>query len=129
MLIIQHAIIGLILSAVLLYDDVQTGIIFFLSSVLIDVDHFFSYWVYSKNFSLNYFKIKHWCLTTGIKMNLFFLFHNVWFFLILFLSSRQYTILQPVLLGVCLHFICDIIWDAKLFYAGKVKKPCRRWIC
>lgn len=127
MLVIQHTLVGLFLSAILFYQDIQSGIIFFLSSVLIDVDHFFSYWYYSNDFSINYLKIKHWCLTKGIKMSFFFLFHNIWCFIILVALSSLNRIFLPVLFGVGLHFVCDIIWDAKLFYAKKIKKPYRRW--
>lgn len=129
MLIKQHAIISFFVSIAIFYNDLNSAIIFFLSAVLIDADHVLSYWYYTRKFSVRSYRIiKHWCLTRGTEMNIYLPCHNIWFFGLLIWSALKINFLMPILFGVCLHYFLDIIWDLHLFFAGKVKRPYRRWL-
>ena len=129
MLIKQHAIIAFFVGLALFYGSLLSAVIFFLSAVLIDGDHILTYWYYTRRFSvISYKTIKHWCLTRGVRMDLYIPLHNVWFFGLLIFLAIKNNFLMPVFFGVSLHFFLDIIWDAHLFFAVKAKKPYRRWL-
>lgn len=128
MLIKNHIELGILLSVAVFYDDLYSAVLFFLSSVLIDVDHFFAYWYYANNFSFDYFKIKNWCLTRGARMDIFLAFHNVWFLAMLVILSGEFGFARLILFGVLFHYFCDIVYDYYCFSAGEVQKPLRRWL-
>src|SRR3989344_7249150 len=129
MLVQQHFILGLILSVLLFYRDFFSGIIFLACSVCIDIDNAFSYWYYTKHFTYSYKKIKHWCLSNGNRLNIFLLFHNIWFIGIIFLLSLNFSIFYIALFGFCFHYFCDIIWDYYRYSVLHIaKKPYRRWL-
>lgn len=127
MLIKHHIIIGLLLSIIFFNKDTTALILFFSASVLIDADHYLTYWLSTKNYTLNYFKIKKWCLKEGIKMKFYFIFHNIWFLTCSIILTANNKQLLPITLGILTHYILDIIWDMYWYKKGITKKPYRRW--
>jgi len=131
MLIKHHIITGTAISLFLLFFtqiNITSAIIFLATSILIDVDHYLAYWQKTKDYSTSYKKIKKWCLTKGTTMEIYFIFHNIWFLTILIALVKYNAVFTPVLLGVSLHYICDSIWDVYWYKRGLIKKPYRRWI-
>ena len=127
MLIREHCWIGLLITIAVFNHNFYYGLLFFLSLVIIDIDHIISYWYYTSNFSLNYFKIKRWCLYRGGRMNVFLIFHNLWFLLLLTTLATLNSLFWFIILGVLTHYILDIIWDAYKFLVRITSKPYRRW--
>jgi len=132
MLIAHHVFVMIMLGTLaVVFNKLSMiqAIILFLSGVVIDVDHLFSYWYYQRDFTFSYKKIKAWCFRIGYKMQHFFMFHNVWFFLTIFLILRGTTYHKIVITGLLIHYILDIIYDAYWYFILKKNlRPYRRWI-
>lgn len=102
--------------------------IFVIGGFFMDVDHIFSYWYYKQDFSLNYNKIKQWCMEIGYLMNHFFLFHSFWFVVVLWWLQKSYPSLTLLFYGVLLHASLDIVVDMYWYYILKKNmRPYRRW--
>lgn len=115
-----HILIGAIISFILYLifnlTLFQTGIIF-LSSFLIDIDHYFWYALELKTFSLKK-HYKYALRKTKVWRNLknkhkrvykfpIFIFHGIDFFIILLVLSFFYRFLLFVLIGVIIHMFFD----------------------
>jgi len=118
----QHLIYGLIFSiaAVLIFNiSINFGIIIFLASLLIDIDHYFTY-VYRKK-DLNIFRTyqywiaeeKKWrALTKKQKSKTklaHFLFHGIESLIILLFLSQYSNIFFYIFLGFTFHLFLDYI--------------------
>jgi hypothetical protein len=117
-----HIIIGFIFS-VLIYNLFDVShfeiLIFFLSSFLIDIDHYIIYAIIKKNYSLkNSMKYFLDCRKKWIKLSLeerrkykkhIFIFHGIEFWIPLFIMSFYFKIIIFVLYGFFVHIILDYI--------------------
>lgn len=132
MLIKQHILITVIagtIMTVLNYFSFYEFLLFFVGGVIIDVDHIFSYWFYTKYFSLSYKEIKEWCIGIGHLMEHYFLFHTIWFLLFVILLAHYFPLFISFLYGVILHILLDIYCDMYWYYVMKKNvRPYRRWI-
>ena len=132
MLIKQHVIITSIVGGlmfILNYFSFYEFMLFFIGGIIIDMDHILSYWYYTKDFSLSYTKIKHWCIDIGYLMEHYFPFHTIWFLLLVLLIVHFFPKAIPFFYGLTLHFILDIYCDLYWFYVMKKNvRPYRRWI-
>jgi len=117
-----HIFIGFIISYILVrFFDFQlsAGIIIFLASWLIDVDHYFWYGFSKKSWNpfhaINWYKksIPKWSKLSSKKRNEFrrgvFIFHGIEFWIILMLLSFTYDFFLWILIGVIIHMIADWI--------------------
>ena len=128
-----HLFLGSIVVALYTYltGDYKSAAIFFIASIIIDLDHIPSYWFYTKDYyNLNYNKIKYWCLSTGQEMKWFFALHNIWTAGAIYLMWQYVsTLWLSVLAGILFHYSIDISYDAYCYFVEKTNaKPCRRWI-
>ena len=100
-----HIILGFLFSLLLSPIVGYFSLIIFLSSFLIDIDHYFYYVVKKRDFNLinsvNYFLEKH-----RVKAILFF--HSVEFLALLIILSFVNYIFIYISLGIGFHFILDI---------------------
>ena len=116
-----HILYGYIFSLVLIYFfkfSLLAGLIVFLSSVFIDLDHVLIYFLKTKN--LNPQKFYSWSITKKNiwsslckeeKKNLkrpHFILHGIEFILLLSILSYFYTFFFWILLGVILHLVQDL---------------------
>jgi len=114
----KHLIINLILSLIFLYftTPFNAGIIF-LSSILIDIDHYFYYIFEKKNFSLKkayfWFRIQR---SRFIKLSkeerkkhkyFIFVFHGLEILIVLFILSYYYPIFFFIFIGFLIHLAED----------------------
>lgn len=132
MLIAHHTIVMLALGTIAFLlnklNAIQT-IIFFIAGVIIDIDHILAYWYYERDFTLRYKKIKAWCFKVGYRMEHFFVFHNLWFLIAVFLLLEGKIYRNTVIIGLLIHYILDIIYDAYWYFILKQNvRPYRRWI-
>lgn len=122
-----HIIINLIISLVLLIGvEPLYVLIFFLSSILIDVDHYLYYIYEKKNFSLkkaynwNKKSIKqfHNLSREEKKRHRYFVFllHGIETLIIILILSRFFPILFYVFLGFLTHLIEDAFVSIKFKY-------------
>ena len=115
MWITKHIVIGIPFSLVLLYlfKDIQFSILFFISSVLIDIDHPISMAILDKTINIhkifNTLKEINYNGLKNYEEKLFCIFHTVEFMLVLALMSFYFAILIPILFGIIFHVIIDII--------------------
>ncbi len=117
-----HILFGFVFSYVLLYFfnfPLIAGIVIFLSSFLIDVDHYFLYLYKTGNFSPrgSYF----WCIEEGEKFEKLpikerkkykleiMVFHGLEFILILILLSFISKVFLWVLFGILIHMVADLL--------------------
>lgn len=132
MLIIHHIIITGIIGFIFFFTGGMTlseVFLFIIAGIFIDVDHIPSYWYYTRDFSLNYEKIKNWCFQIGYLMEHFFLLHTIWFVIILFYFRNVSPYTRILFWGVLLHVSLDIFYDLYWHYIlKKNKRPYRRWI-
>jgi len=121
-----HILFGLLFSYILIYFfnfSIISGIIIFLSSVLIDADHYFYFVFKKKNISLknafNFFtniRKKYIALPKKEKRKYstpIFIFHGIEFILILIFLSFVNKFFLWILIGVLFHLIFDL---AELIY-------------
>jgi len=95
------------------------GLIIFLSSVFIDLDHVLIYVIKTKNinpckfYSWSMKRKKAWELTSFEKKEEFrkpnFIFHGVEFILLLIISSFLNSFFLWILMGILLHLVLDFI--------------------
>lgn len=109
MKISQHLAVGAI-SAVPVYlatKSIETTSAFFISNSLIDVDHFFDYWL-DHGFNLNWNKFYKSCQAADFVHYIVFLhsFEIIIAFFIAWLISKN-----PIILGITLGFSCHILSD------------------
>ncbi|MFA5173831.1 MAG: hypothetical protein WC438_01470 [Candidatus Pacearchaeota archaeon] len=121
----KHILINLIISLIFLLFMPPTGVlIFFLSSFLIDVDHYIYYVIVKRKLSLksayNWFKIKHY---KSLKLSVeerkkhrqcIIFLHGIEPLLVIFLLSKVYPLLIYVVLGFTVHLIEDLYIERKL---------------
>lgn len=120
-----HLLINLIISIFLFYFaiiNLAYVIIFFLASVLIDVDHYIYYILEKRKFSLNkaykWFILKKSYLHKLSKQerkkhhNIFFLFHGIEILILLFIISKTYYFVFFVFLGFVVHLAEDAFDEA-----------------
>ena len=116
-----HIIIGLIISSsiVLLFNiSLISGIIIFLSSFLIDIDHYFYYIYKKKNLSIK--KSYQWFVKRTIKCKKIpkkqrknykspvLIFHGIEFWLFIFILSLFYHFFFYIFIGIIIHMFVDI---------------------
>lgn len=117
-----HILFGFAFSYILIYFfnfSIIAGLIIFLSSVLIDVDHHIYYILKKKNISLknsyNWFlkqRKKYLKLNRTQKKNIqtpIFIFHGIEFILLLILLSFLNKFFLWILIGVLFHIVFDLI--------------------
>jgi len=134
MLVKWHIITGFIISYILVYFfnfPVLAGTIIFLSSFIIDVDHYFYYAYIKKDLSpfnaVKWFYIQHKKfigLTKQQKANVKHavnIFHGIGFWVILLILSFYYQIFFWILLGVIIHIIPDIFYTLKHEFPISIK--------
>jgi hypothetical protein len=127
MLVENHIKINLILGLILLFFIKPFYVfIIFLSSILIDFDHYLYHIFEKKNFSLK--KAYNWYLIErerfhNLSLNekkkhryFIFIFHGSEVLIIFFILSRYYPSLFFVFLGFLFHFIEDLIIATKFKY-------------
>lgn len=115
----QHIIINLIISLILfLFIEPVYSMIIFLSSVLIDADHYLYYVIEKKKFSLK--KAYNWHLIRLKKYrqlsdkekdrhkNFLFVFHGIEPLVIVYLLSLYFPVLFYVFLGFAMHLTEDL---------------------
>ena len=117
-----HIIIGFLASLIIYFlfeiALLQTSIIF-ISSFLLDIDHYFLYVIRKKDFSLTnsikYFKKrrKKW-LSMNIKKRknykrAIFIFHGIEFWILLVLLTNYFTIIWFILFGIAIHIFLDYL--------------------
>jgi hypothetical protein len=111
----RHIVIGIAASLFwfYLFRDFQSTILFFVSSVAIDIDHPISMAILDR--TINPFKLFDTLKEinyNGLKRyeeKLFCVFHTVEFMAVLAVLSLYFSILIPILFGVVFHVITDII--------------------
>lgn len=132
MFVVHHILITIVvwIFGIFFFDfSITQFLLFLLGGVFLDADHIFSYWYYRKEYSLNYKKIKNWCIEVGYRMDHFFIFHSVWFLLVLWFLQQEYDVLTMLFYGVVLHVILDIFVDFYwCVFLKKNLRPYRRWI-
>ncbi len=117
-----HVVIGFLASLIIHLIFQITFIQFlviFLSSVLIDADHYFLYILRKKDFSLrkaiNYFKErrKKWLSMKPEKRKNYkraiFIFHGFEFWILLIIIANYINLIWFVLLGIFIHMFLDYI--------------------
>lgn len=120
----QHIIINLTISLFLLFILPPLGVlIFFLSSFLIDVDHYFYYVIVKKNFSLKsaynwfslkFYKFKQLSFKERKKhKQCILILHGMEPLIILALLVKFFPFLIYVILGFMIHLIEDLIIEKK----------------
>lgn len=101
----HHIILGFLFSLMLFPLVGYFSLIIFLSSFLIDVDHYFYYVIKKKDFnlinSINYYLEKH-------REEAILFFHSVEFFALIISLSFVNHIFIYISLGIGFHFILDI---------------------
>ena len=117
-----HLFIGFIASILIYFlfniTLFQTAIVF-ISSLLIDIDHYLLYIFRKKDFSLinsiKYFKErrKRWLLMKPEKRKhhkrAIFIFHGIEFWLLLVIISIYFNLIWFVLLGILIHIFLDYL--------------------
>lgn len=112
-----HIIFGAVFSLLVLiiFPSIGLGaLIIFLSSVLIDFDHYTSYIFQKKSFSLK--KAFEWHareLYIKDKIHPFLFLHFFEVLIIIFLASLKFHFLLLVLLGFLFHILLDITKELK----------------
>jgi len=125
-----HIIINLILSLILLpFINPIYVLIFFLSSILIDVDHYLYYVFEKKRFSLksayNWYVLEksrfhNLSLEEKKKHRYFiFIFHSLELLIILFIASLYIPILFFITLGFSIHLIEDMLVAIRYKYLNR----------
>ena len=113
-----HIIFSVIISIFLYFLnlDLLFVLLFFFSSILIDVDHYFLYIIKKKSFNpikaYKYFKNK----LNGKNKKYqkpriqLFIFHTIEFFILLLILSFFFNFLWPILFGCLFHESVDLIY-------------------
>ena len=126
----QHIIINFFISLILLFFlSPLYVLIFYLSSFLIDIDHYAYYVFEKKDLSLRksyrWFKIKdsRWKkLTTKERRkhsNTFLFLHGIEPLIVIFLLSKTYPFLLFVVFGFIVHLLEDMVEEVKLGVAER----------
>jgi len=121
----QHIIINLVISLILLFLLPPLGVlIVFLSSFLIDVDHYLYYIILKKRlslksaynwFSLKFYKSKKLSIEERRKhKQCILIFHGMEPIIILALLTKFFPILIYVILGIIIHLVEDLMIERKL---------------
>jgi hypothetical protein len=115
-----HIITGFIASVIFLYLGFPplAAITIFITSFLIDIDHYFIYIYKTKKFDLR--DAYHFCVNLGRKWRklsykqkrehkmTIMIFHGIEFWLLLFLLSFLHPFFLWVLIGVLVHIVIDL---------------------
>ena len=107
-----HIALSLIFTLILKLFSIFTLnqlVIIFLSSFLVDIDHWFVY--VSKTGKLGVIGSYKWFISLEKlkkKPKFLFVFHTIEFFLILILLGTKYQIFQFILMGALFHMFLDI---------------------
>ena len=115
----QHILIGIIPSLVWIYltGDLLSAVLFFLASILIDLDHPISMAILEKTINpikiFNTFKEIHYNGLKTYEERLFCIFHTMEFMITLALLSLYFNILIPILFGIIFHVIIDLVTVAR----------------
>jgi hypothetical protein len=117
-----HVLVGFVISYILIYFfnlEISAGLIIFLSSWMIDIDHYFWYGVTARDWipihAISWYKksCKKWSQMTREKRKQFkigvFIFHSLVFIVILAILSFLSKIFLFILLGVIIHMLLDLI--------------------
>ncbi len=121
MLVKWHILFGFTISYILIQFfnfSIFAGLIIFLSSVLIDTDHYIYYVITMKDWNpINAVKwyleaIPKWHSKSKKQRNQFkrgiFIFHGIEAWIILFLLSYIHPIFMWILIGIVIHMVADI---------------------
>jgi hypothetical protein len=110
--IIYSFIFCLFFFVILSYGDVFPYILIFLSSILIDIDHYFPYIVKRKfNLIRNYKEeviLRKKFIPSNKRKKEILLFHGIEFVLVLIVLSFFFNFFIFVLLGILMHLLLDI---------------------
>ena len=117
-----HFLYGYVFSIVLVYFfdfSLFAGLVVFLSSVFIDLDHVLIYFLKTKN--LNPWKFYSWSIERKEKFDLVsfekrkdfkrphYIFHGIEFLVLLVLLSSLNIFFYWILLGVSFHLVLDLV--------------------
>jgi len=91
-------------------------ILFFLATILIDIDHYFLHIITNKNFNLSkaykYFRYELRKKRIKKSKTLLLIFHTIEFFIILLILSLFFSFFWPMFFGCLFHEIIDLIYEA-----------------
>ncbi len=112
----HHIILGDFLALVVYLIFPEIGLLgfllIFLSSFLFDVDHYIVYVLKKKEFSLNkayyYFEEK---IHKKENWDYLLIFHNIEFFIFLFILALFFQFFLFLLIGLLFHFLLDLVED------------------
>ena len=117
-----HALLGFIFSAIvfLIFPQIKLigALIIFLSSFLIDVDHYLYYIIIKKDFSLKNAYNYHLDIRNNNKKGKIRLFHTAEFLIVLLILSFFYKPLLFVFIGFIFHLLFDVIDE---YHRKKIK--------
>ena len=115
-----HALLGFVFALLLIYFfdfSLPAAIIIFLSSVLIDVDHYF-YYVWKKR-DLSLTRAYRWFIEESRKMKKInknkrkqlhiIIFHGIEFWIFILILSFLNKLFFYILLGISFHFLLDFV--------------------
>ncbi len=111
-----HAILTLIMSVFtfIITGNITFTILFFLSAIVIDIDHYFLYIYLVKDFNI----FKAYNLINDIRLGRRYdvhggkypvVFHSIEFMIIIFLISLVFPIAIPITLGCYFHILIDLM--------------------
>ena len=103
-----HIIFSLIASLILFFLNLEPLLIllFFLSAVLIDADHYFFYIIRKKD--LNFMRAYKYFKKPRISV---YIFHTIEFFLLLLILSLFFNFFWPIFFGCLFHIILDLTYE------------------
>lgn len=128
-----HIIFSIILTIILylLNFDFLFILLFFLASILIDIDHYFFYIIKKKNFNLGktykYFRYELNRARIKKPKTLLFIFHTIEFFLLLLILSLFLNFFWPIFFGCLFHDVIDIICGLFQKHKKYIKAPSLIW--
>jgi len=117
-----HGLYGFVFSYILVYFfhfPLSAGIIIFLASTLIDLDHYFMYILKNRNYNFIKFvqlndketkRFRKLSAQDKFKYKVpYFPFHGVEFWLVIFILSFYYKVFFWIFIGIVFHMIQDFI--------------------
>ena len=117
----HHILLGFIFSIIVWILFPEIGFlnfsIIFLSSVLIDFDHYMFYVFRKRDLSLSEAYDWHLSLMGKIRKPIMMIFHSIEFILLITLLAFFYQIFIFILVGILFHSIADII---DMYYRDKL---------
>ena len=110
----KHILLGIVPTIILAYyENYLFAMLFFLTNVLVDVDHVISMSILDKTLNLrkifNTFKEINYNGLKRYHEKLFCIFHTVEFLIIIGVMSYYFSIFVPIFYGLVFHVVTDVI--------------------